>query len=160
MDEGSNCLYLGDTNGKVYKYQLMRREVEFIPDGAQISRQITNSKIDLIKSLPFGKDILVLSSGSLLHIDGENLVTKQVIIPNGITNLVLNESNTSKNQVLVAFKNNKLSVLEFNINTHEFIQEKHQIPALPDTPLTLAFLETIIYYGNAFVSNEVINMIV
>lgn len=44
-------------------------------------------------------------------------------------------------------KGSKLSVIEFNPSTSEYLGEKVAIPALPDTPLTIAFLGSLIYFG-------------
>ncbi|EAR82468.1 transforming growth factor-beta receptor-associated protein, putative (macronuclear) [Tetrahymena thermophila SB210] len=147
MDESNNNLYLGDQNGKLYKYTIYRKSTEFLSENPTISKQLCNQKIDLIKALPFGKDLLVIANSQLFHVDGDSLQTKQQINVGSIVNLYLNEASTHKNEVLVQLKNNKLIILEFNINTGEFVSEKQPILSLSDTPLTVAFLANMIYYG-------------
>ncbi len=74
-------------------------------------------------------------------------MTKQVLYQTAVTYLTINESNNHKNEVLVAFKNNKLAIIEFNMTTFDFVKESLSFPPLPDTPLTLAYLGTHIFYG-------------
>lgn len=68
IDETAEHLYVGDTNGNIYKYFLNRKETDFMREttgsmtGGLTNRQVTSSKIDVIKVLAFTRDILVLSN--------------------------------------------------------------------------------------------------